>query len=75
MSIAVITIKDDPDNYQGIIVEADFGDAVDPASVAHGTATELLQAVLGQAKRIDTLEDTTGDAPISKAESLIIKPG
>ena len=74
MVTATITLKDDPNNPKGIIIEADFGDLFDDSSVAHGTADQLIKAVLDQARRVETLEDTTGGEVVTKEESLIIKP-
>lgn len=69
MAIATITIEDQTDG--DINVSADFGDALDKASPAHNVAAELLNAVLGQAKRVETLEDTTGDEAITRDEPRI----
>jgi hypothetical protein len=74
MATATIILQDDPENPKGIIISADFGDVVDDSSVAHGTADQLIKAVLEQARRVETLEDTTGGEAVTKEESLIIKP-
>ena len=71
MAQASITITDDPETGQ-VTVSADFGDAVDHESQAHGMVYELLEAVLGTAKSFTRVEDT---APELDAEpSRIITP-
>ena len=57
MAQASITIADDPETGQ-VTVSADFGDAVDHESQAHGMVYELLKAVLGTAKKFTRIEDT-----------------
>ncbi len=74
MPQATINIKDDPDTPGAVLVTADYGDAMDDTSPAHGMVTELLRAIFGTAKTISTVEDTTGDAPVVKEEKRIITP-
>ena len=47
------------DNAEGSVnIGADFGDAVDESSPAHGMAMVLLESVLRNAKTYQTIEDT-----------------
>lgn len=56
MPKATITIED---NEQGSVnIGADFGDAVDESSQAHGMAMVLLESVLRNAKTYQAIEDT-----------------
>lgn len=70
MAIVTITIED-TENGQ-INVGADFGDAIDDASQAHGMGQVLLNSILSNAKSYQTIEDT---APEHNVEpSRIITP-
>lgn len=62
------------DNAEGSVnVGADFGDAVDEQSQAHGMAMVLLQSILTNAKTYTALEDTVPDVNVEP--SKIIVPG
>ncbi len=56
MASVTITI-DDSENGQ-VNVSADFGDAIDDNSQAHGMAQVLLNSILTNAKHFQTIEDT-----------------
>jgi hypothetical protein len=74
MAQASITIADDPDSGQ-VIVSADFGEAVDHDSQAHGMIYQLLQSVLATARNYSRITDTAGDFNGQSAEpSPIIVP-
>jgi len=71
MSKASITIEDKPEDGT-IQVSADFGDAFDKSSQAHAMVGVLIESVLKNAKRYETIEDT---APEHNVEpSRIITP-
>lgn len=55
MATASITIADDGES---VTVSADFGDKVEPESQAHQMVSVLLESILGNAKRYETIEDT-----------------
>ncbi len=67
MAQASITISDDEGTGQ-VTVSADFGDAIDGNSQAHGIVYSLLQSVLGAAKNYTAIEDTAGDLNGQSAE-------
>jgi len=56
MAKVTITIED-TDNGQ-INVGADFGEAIEDTSQAHGMGQVLLQSILTNAKSYQTIEDT-----------------
>jgi hypothetical protein len=70
MAKAVITIEDTADGK--IDVGADFGEAIDDNSNAHGMAQVLIQSVLANAKNYQTIEDTAPEHNIEP--SRIITP-
>ena len=70
MSKAIITLEDTQDGL--MTVGADFGDRIEDTSQAHQMAQVLLNSILTNAKRYETIEDT---APEHNVEpSLIITP-
>ena len=74
MSHASITITDEEATGQ-VTVAADFGEKINDASQAHQMVYVLLQSVLGNAKTVQTIEDTAGDLAGQSAEpSRIIIP-
>lgn len=70
MAQASITITDDPETGQ-VTVSADFGDAVDHESQAHGMVYELLKAVLGTAKSFKRVEDTAPELDAEPSRIII----
>ena len=71
MSKATIWLEDDEETGQ-ITISADFGDAVDENSQAHGMAMVLVESVLRNAKNYTTIEDTAPEVNIEP--SRIITP-
>lgn len=69
MPKASITITDH-EHDDGVDVEADFGDQVDPNSQAHQIVNELLGAVLGSAKNYTKVEDTATE--LDAEPSLVV---
>ena len=67
MASASITITDDGES---VTVSADFGDAIDDASQAHGMAMVLLESVLKNAKTYQTIEDTAPEVNVEPSRII-----
>lgn len=70
MARASIFIEDNEDG--SVMIGADFGEAIEPNSQAHGMAQVLLESVLKNAKTYQTIEDTAPDVNVEP--SRIITP-
>lgn len=68
MPKATIFIEDNETG--GVNVGADFGDAIDESSQAHGMAMVLLQSVLTNAKSYQTIEDTVPDVNVEPSRII-----
>lgn len=68
MPKATIFIEDNENG--GLNVGADFGDAIDESSQAHGMAMVLLQSVLTNAKSYQTIEDTVPDVNVEPSRII-----
>ena len=68
MSKATIFIEDNEDGT--LTVGADFGDAVDNDSQAHGMAMVLLESVLKNAKTYSTVEDTAPEVNVEPSRII-----
>ena len=62
MAKATIFIEDAEDGT--LTIGADFGDAIDNESQAHGMAMVLLESVLKNAKTYSTVEDTAPEVNV-----------
>lgn len=71
MPKATITIED---NDEGSVnIGADFGDAVDENSQAHGMAMVLLQSILANAKTYQALEDTVPEHNVEPSRIITVQ--
>ena len=68
MSKATIFIEDSEDGT--LTVGADFGDAIDNDSQAHGMAMVLLESVLKNAKTYSTVEDTAPEVNVEPSRII-----
>lgn len=70
MPKATITIEDNPDGT--LNVGADFGDAIDKQSQAHGMATVLLESILSNAKTYKAVEDTAPEVNVEPSRIIVL---
>lgn len=70
MAAVTINLVDDPETGQ-VTVSADFGDAIEDTSQAHGMGQQLLQAILGSAKNYTTVEDTAPDTNVEPSKIIL----
>ena len=68
MARTTIFIEDNDDGT--LQVGADFGDAVDDTSQAHGMAMVLLESVLKNAKTYQTIEDTAPEVNVEPSRII-----
>ena len=68
MAKSTIFIEDAEDGT--LTVGADFGDAVDNDSQAHGMAMVLLESVLKNAKTYSTVEDTAPEVNVEPSRII-----
>ncbi|WP_442776902.1 hypothetical protein [Sphaerotilus montanus] len=68
MARATIFIEDNEDGT--LQVGADFGDAVEETSQAHGMAMVLLESVLKNAKTYQTIEDTAPEVDVEPSRII-----
>lgn len=68
MARATIFIEDNEDGT--LQVGADFGEAVDDTSQAHGMAMVLLESVLKNAKNYQTIEDTAPEVDVEPSRII-----
>ena len=68
MARATIFIEDNEDGT--LQVGADFGDAVEETSQAHGMAMVLLESVLKNAKTYQTFEDTAPEVDVEPSRII-----
>ncbi len=68
MARATIFIEDNEDGT--LQVGADFGEAVDDTSQAHGMAMVLLESVLKNAKNYQTIEDTAPEVNVEPSRII-----
>lgn len=68
MARATIFIEDNEDGT--LQVCADFGDAVEETSQAHGMAMVLLESVLKNAKTYQTIEDTAPEVDVEPSRII-----
>ena len=68
MPKATIFIEDNESG--GVNVGADFGEAIDDNSQAHGMAMVLLESVLRNAKNYQTIEDTVPDVNVEPSRII-----
>lgn len=68
MARATIFIEDNEDGT--LQVGADFGEAVDDTSQAHGMAMVLLESVLKNAKNYQTIEDTAHEVNVEPSRII-----
>lgn len=69
MAKATIFIEDSEDGT--MTVGADFGDAIDNDSQAHGMAMVLLESVLKNAKTYSTVEDTAPEVNVEPSRIIV----
>lgn len=69
MAQATITLSDNEDGTLNI--GADFGDAIDDNSQAHGMAQVLLNSILVNAKTYQTIEDTAPEHNVEPSRIVI----
>ena len=68
MAKATIFIEDSEDGT--LTIGADFGDAIDNESQAHGMAMVLLESVLKNAKTYSTVEDTAPEVNVEPSRII-----
>ena len=68
MAKATIFIEDSEDGT--LTIGADFGDAIDNESQAHGMAMVLLESVLKNAKTYQTVEDTAPEVNVEPSRII-----
>ena len=68
MAKATIFIED---AENGTLIGADFGDAIDNESQAHGMAMVLLESVLKNAKTYFTVEDTAPEVNVEPSRIFV----
>ena len=69
MAKATIFIEDSEDGT--LTVGADFGDAIEDTSQAHGMAMVLLESVLKNAKTYQTIEDTAPEVNVEPSRIIV----
>lgn len=69
MAKATIFIEDAEDGT--LTIGADFGDAIDNESQAHGMAMVLLESVLKNAKTYSTVEDTAPEVNVEPSRIIV----